>query len=217
MGGLTSMFGGYNQESDDESDDAVNEEQEQKCNDNNEMKQSENEQKEPVENVHTSRSQRSQSVVNINSKSNGFKPKSRRTLSFDQSMQSQEVESLYNANASRRNSVSVNGFNNFGCVQSEVSYSKSGGIDDWVDLVLFIDELEDNADISISEGEELRQLALSQMDKLLIVYKCYRCKQARFIRYVRGILKAEKDANILRREKEALLKEKEMAKQRMSM
>ena len=192
--GLTSIFGGYDQESDASDENNVNEEEEQK-------------EAVPVGGVNLNRGQRSQSVAAINANSNQLEPQSRRTLSFDQSMpQSQGVESSFNPNASRRNSVSLNGFNNFNCVQSA---ERSGGVDDWVDLVLYIDELEDNADISIAEGEELRQLALKQMEKLLIVYKCYYRKQSRFMRYARGILKAEEEARILEEEKEALLMEKE--------
>merc|ERR1712129_358140 len=113
----------------------------------------------------------------------------RRTMSFDQTME-YEKKSVVVKSEDRNGSV----------------------VDDWVDLVLFIDLLEDNADISICEGEELRQLAMNQMEKLLIVYKCYHRKQSRFVRYARGILKNE----AMEREKKALIEKERKEKRRMS-
>eukprot|EP00486_Rosalina_sp_Unknown_P006214 CAMPEP_0201574120 /NCGR_PEP_ID=MMETSP0190_2-20130828/18387_1 /ASSEMBLY_ACC=CAM_ASM_000263 /TAXON_ID=37353 /ORGANISM="Rosalina sp." /LENGTH=152 /DNA_ID=CAMNT_0048001911 /DNA_START=101 /DNA_END=559 /DNA_ORIENTATION=- len=89
--------------------------------------------------------------------------------------------------------------NNNANMSNNNSPTSSGSvtINDWVSLIHYIDELEDNGDISINEGDEMRKLAMEERMALLIIFKCYHNKQSRFIRYARNILNDEKQAKIL--------------------
>eukprot|EP01083_Nonionella_stella_P021139 58618_1 len=82
--------------------------------------------------------------------------------------------------------------------KDNVNRSGSVTVNDWVYLILFIDDLEDGGELQIHEGDELRKLALDQHQSLLIVYKCYALeKPSRFLRYARDILKQQKQLKLL--------------------
>merc|ERR1711971_340794 len=70
------------------------------------------------------------------------------------------------------------------------------------DLIHFLDDLEDDGDLSIDEGDKLRRLAMQQKMSLLIVFKCYNRKQLRFLRYAREIL-SDADEQAQREKEEA--------------
>jgi len=85
---------------------------------------------------------------------------------------------------------------NVNAISVDRTESKTVSIDDWVLLIQHIDDLEDGGDISINEGDELRKLAMEQKMSLLIIYKCYQLKRARFIRYARNILREQDDTKL---------------------
>lgn len=85
------------------------------------------------------------------------------------------------------------------------SRSSSVCIDDWCCLIHFLDDLEDDGDLSIDEGDKLRRLAMEQKMSLLIVFKCYRLKQSRFLRYAREIMRdAQQEPKCRERERVAM-------------
>ena len=101
------------------------------------------------------------------------------------------------------NNMNMNMNNNQSNNNNNSTSSGSVGINDWVSLIHYIDELEDNGDISINEGDEMRKLAMEERMALLIIFKCYENKKPRFIRYGRNILNDEKEAKLLQKLKDS--------------
>jgi len=204
---MTSIFGGYDKESDDSHDDEVKAEckstamgpsdrhdDEQRSKTPPPPRSMENEPVDAVRRVQSghempdkhqtkrsSRHRRSQSVLVSTSKR-----RSRRKMT---SRSTGSLHAEYRVDRGFVSNVQEHSAPNVGRPES-----KSVGIEDWVLLIRHIDDLEDGGDISINEGDELRKLAMEQTMALLIIYKCYQQKKSRFIRYSRTILREDAES-----------------------